>query len=91
MNLEDLNLSPERIQKLTEAIDKRMGAGYFGLNAGIYYDKSIDPRYEFTVQMNNFNSVSGWATIGAVRWDAAKEKYVINFRGKGLGRTGKYS
>lgn len=87
----ELNLSDDRKKKLAEAIDKRMGTGYFGLNAGIYYLESTDPKYEFLVQMNNFNSVSGWATIGGVRWDEKKQKYVINFRGKGLGRTGKYS
>jgi hypothetical protein len=87
----ELNLSAERHQLLQQAIDNRMGRGYFGLNAGIEYFKSSDPKYAFGVQLNNFNSVSGWATLGLCRFDEKKGKYVINFRGKGLGRSGKYN
>lgn len=91
MEIKDLNLSEERVKKLEEAIDKRFGAGYFGLNAGTHFEKSNDAKYEWKATFLNFNSVSGWATIGAVRWDEKKQRYIINFRGKGLGRTAKYS
>jgi len=84
-------LSDERKEQLKQAIDKRFGQGYFSLNAGIYVEESKDPKYEHKVTFCNFNSVSGWATIGGIRFDEKKKRYVISFQGRGLGRTGRYN
>lgn len=91
MNIEQLNLSDDRLKKLEEAISNRFGTGYFGLNAGINFEKSSNPKYEYKVTFCNFNSVSGWATIGGLRFDEKKDRYIITFKGPGLGRTGRYS
>ncbi len=90
---EYLTTIPEdRQKKLQEAIDARFGHGYFGLHAGITFESQPDgSKYQYHVIFSNFNSVSGWATVGALRWDEKKGKYIINFRGPGLGRTGRYS
>lgn len=82
-------LSDDRKIKIKSAIESRFGSGYLGLNAGITVDKQEGSDI-CIVTFCNFNSVSGWATIGALRYDEKKQKYIINFRGKGLGRTGKY-
>lgn len=93
------SLPPDRVAKLSEAIDKRFGSGYFGLNAGIYFEVPTESsgykhwigKCDYIVTFSNFNSTSGWATVGALRFDVKKDKYVINFNGPGLGRTGRYS
>lgn len=91
MELKELGLSEEKLNKLKESVDKRFGSGYFGLNAGIYAEKKEGDQYDFRLTFCNFNSVSGWATVGGCRWDEKKQRYVINFRGPGLGRSGRYS
>lgn len=91
MELSKLGLAEERLTKLKEAVDKRFGTGYFGLNAGIYAEIINGDKYDFRLTFCNFNSVSGWATIGGCRWDEKKQRYIINFRGNGLGRTGRYN
>ncbi|MEL6627445.1 MAG: hypothetical protein AAFQ92_18125 [Bacteroidota bacterium] len=84
-------MEANKAEALTTTMRKRFGTGYFGLDAGIYIYPPTDERYDHNIQMNNFNSVSGWATIGGLRWDQKKKKWIISFKGKGLGRTGRYS
>lgn len=89
MEIEELKLPSERLEKLKEAVNKRFGTGYFGLNAGIYAEVIKNDKYDFRLTFCNFNSVSGWATIGGIKWNEKQNRFTINFRGPGLGKTGK--
>lgn len=84
------SMTPEQAESLKTVVNNRFGTGYFGLDAGIYVSASTDAKYQYNIQFNNFSSVSGWATIGGLRWEDKRKKWVLSFRGKGLGRTGKY-
>jgi hypothetical protein len=66
--------------------------------ADIHIDVSDLQDYKYKVQVNKYNTVKGWATIGYFRHDLRKNRWMVSFKPRkrkgekgSAGKTGSYS